>query len=330
MIRNQWYVVLESGQVKNNPVGVTRLGEKLVFWRDAAGKVNCLPDQCAHRGVALSGGKVLSNGELQCPFHGFAYDCSGRVTVIPANGRQAPVPAAFHLRGYPTYEAHGFIWIWWGVSPPEALAPPRFFDDLDAAFVYHTAYDPWQTHYARVIENQLDVVHLPFVHASSIGRGNRTLVNGPAVRWLDDDRFRVYVNNVVDNGQQPRKPSDLEQGPLDSTFWLEFIFPNLWENHISEQVRIVAAFVPVDEVHTLLYLRFYQKFLTLPGLGKLAAWIAAPFNVIVAHQDRRVVQTHRVPASSLRGGEQLIQGDRPIVEYRRRRAALQEQAGQKL
>ncbi len=32
MIRHQWYVVLDSREVKNRPVGVTRLGEKWVFW----------------------------------------------------------------------------------------------------------------------------------------------------------------------------------------------------------------------------------------------------------------------------------------------------------
>ena len=29
MIRNQWYVILESNEVGNRPVGVTRLGEKM-------------------------------------------------------------------------------------------------------------------------------------------------------------------------------------------------------------------------------------------------------------------------------------------------------------
>ena len=54
MIRNQWYVVLESQEVKHKPIGVTRMGEKLVFWRDAQGQVHCLRDRCAHRGAALS------------------------------------------------------------------------------------------------------------------------------------------------------------------------------------------------------------------------------------------------------------------------------------
>jgi len=56
MIRNQWFVVLESAEVKTQPVGVMRLGEKMVFWRDSSGKVHAAADRCPHRGVALSAG----------------------------------------------------------------------------------------------------------------------------------------------------------------------------------------------------------------------------------------------------------------------------------
>ncbi len=326
MIPNQWYVVMDSDQIKHKPVGVTRMGEKLVFWRDDAGQVSCLRDKCIHRGVALSEGEVI-HGRLQCPFHGFEYDTSGKVQVIPANGRQAPVADRFHVFSYPTHEAHGFVWIWWGEAPPETLAPPRFFDDLDdEAFVYGKVYDPWDAHYSRVIENQLDVVHLPFVHHNTIGRGGRTVVDGPGVQWVDDDLFYVYVFNRADDGTPPRKPDEVPVPPTDREFKLEFLFPNLWQNHISEDVRVMAAFVPVDDAHTLLYLRFYQKFLPVPILGQLIATLSMPFNRIVAHQDRRVVVTQTPKPSGLRIGEQLIQGDRPILAYRRRRQELMDAA----
>jgi phenylpropionate dioxygenase-like ring-hydroxylating dioxygenase large terminal subunit len=260
MIPNQWYVLMDSRQVKTKPVGVTRMGEKLVFWRDGAGQVSCLRDKCPHRGVALSKGQV-TDGTLECPFHGFRYDPSGRAVLIPAHGRNAPVPKAFRAHSYPTYEAEGFIWVWWGADPPKDLVPPRFFDDMDGGFTYKSVRDPWQAHYSRVIENQLDVVHLPFIHHNTIGRGGRTVVDGPAIEW-------------------------------------------------------------VDEEHTLLYLRFYQRFLTVPVLRDLVTWAAMPFNVVVAHQDRRVVETHQPQPSGLRIGEKMIPGDRPIIEYRRRREQL--------
>ncbi|MEJ2446792.1 MAG: aromatic ring-hydroxylating dioxygenase subunit alpha [Anaerolineales bacterium] len=160
MIRNQWYIVLESREVKNIPIGVTRMGEKMVFWRDETGKVRCAVDRCPHRGVQLSLGKIQDHN-LQCPFHGFEYDGSGRCVHVPANGRGGRIPASLQLNSYPTHEERDFIWIWWGSKPPADLEPPRFFDNLTPDFVYGSRPDPWQAHYSRAIENQLDVVHLP-------------------------------------------------------------------------------------------------------------------------------------------------------------------------
>ena len=326
MIRNQWYVVLESREVGTRPIGVTRLGEKLVFWRDQAGKVCAAVDHCPHRGVALSAG-VVRDEHLQCPFHGFEFDAAGKCVLIPANGRNGVIPNAMRLKTYPTFEAHGLIWLWWGTPAPEEIPAPEFFDNLDETFYYGSARDPWDAHYSRVIENQLDVVHLPFIHRNTIGRGNRTVVDGPVVDWKGDKMLYTYVFNRLDDGTPPSKPSELSPKAASSVH-LEFIFPNLWQNYISENVRILAAFVPVDEDHTLLYLRFYQNFIRLPLLGQLFARLAMPTNVYIAHEDRRVVITQRPKASGLKIGEILIQGDLPIIEYRRKRAALQNLAEQ--
>jgi phenylpropionate dioxygenase-like ring-hydroxylating dioxygenase large terminal subunit len=326
MIPNQWYAVLEPNEVpRDRPVGVVRLGEKLVFWRDSQGKVVCQRDQCAHRGVALSAGKVLGDC-IQCPFHGLQYDATGRCRLIPANGKNTPVPEWFQVHTYPTHEAHGFIYIWWGEPRPD-LPPMPFFADLDeSSFTYGRAHDPWKTHYSRAIENQLDVVHLPFVHYNTIGRGGRTLVNGPLTKWVNEDLLFVYPFNQVDDGSPPLKPQELTEPPAGH-FHLEFQFPNLWQNYISEQVRIVIAFVPVDEENTILYIHFYQKFMRLPILRQIVNWLSMPANLLIAHQDRRVVITQRPKRSGLKIGEKLFQGDNPIVAYRTRRQKLLEQAG---
>jgi phenylpropionate dioxygenase-like ring-hydroxylating dioxygenase large terminal subunit len=264
---------------------------------------------------------------LQCPFHGFEYDPMGRVTVIPANGRAAAVPKAFRVNRYPVYEAHGLIWIWWGEDAPAELEPPRFFADLGAPFSYATARDPWEAHYSRVIENQLDVAHLPFIHANTIGRGSRTIADGPVVRWINDGQFQLFVYNRPEDGTPARKASEIQVDP-EKDFRLEFIFPNLWQNRISDSVRIVAAFVPVDENRTMLYLRFYQKVVRLPVLRGVFNRLAMPSNLYIAHQDRRVVETHDPQPSALRVGEQLVHADGPIVEYRRRREALKGEGGE--
>jgi phenylpropionate dioxygenase-like ring-hydroxylating dioxygenase large terminal subunit len=325
VIPGQWYAVMDSGQIGDRPVGVVRMGEKLVFWREPKGRVACLRDRCVHRGVQLSKGKIIG-GRVQCPFHGLEYDASGRVTVIPANGKNTPVPENFRAVGYPTHEAHGFIWIWWGENPPSELKPPRFFNDIDEDFPYGKVYDYWDAHYSRAVENQLDVAHLPFVHYNTIGRGGETLVDGPGIQWISEDMFYVYYYNRVDDGTPPRRPDEVPVPDPVKPFKLEFIFPNLWQNHISEKMRIVIAFVPVDDEHTILYLRSYQKYVNLPLLRDLANWLSTPFNLIIAHQDRRVVVTQQPKASALRMGEKLFQADHPIVAYRRRRQELMDRS----
>jgi phenylpropionate dioxygenase-like ring-hydroxylating dioxygenase large terminal subunit len=98
MIPNQWYIILESNEVKKGkPVGFTRMGEKIVAWCDSQGNLSVMGDQCPHRGVALSAGKL--KGEcIQCPFHGFEYDTSGNCKLVPANGRSAEPPKALHVK----------------------------------------------------------------------------------------------------------------------------------------------------------------------------------------------------------------------------------------
>jgi len=325
MIRNQWYAILDSREVRSGkPVGVTRMGEKLVAWRDSGGKVTVMADRCPHRGVALSVGAVHGDC-IWCPFHGFEYDASGRCTVIPANGRNAPVPKAFKVQTYPAHEAHGFIFIYWGEADGD-VALPRWFEDLDDSFSYGSSRDPWPTHYSRVIENQLDVPHVPIVHHNTIGRGGRTVMDGPWVEWQDPDRFFVRTAMRPEDGVPAR--SAKEMAPPDKPFHLEFIFPNLWQNWISDKVRVVAAFAPVDEENTMLYLRFYQNFMRTPGVRSFINGSAMIFNTIVAHQDRRVVQTQRPRRSDLKIGEKLIPGDSPVIAYRRRRQELIDAAQQ--
>ena len=192
-----WYVALSSKEVGSKPVGVVRFGERLVLWRDTKGNVKCISDICCHRGAGLHLGKIHADN-IACPFHGFQYDGSGRVQLIPANGKKATVPENFKVKSCRTYESDGFIWLWYGESEPEEN--PRYFDDIKD-MAYSGFSEVWQVHYTRAIENQLDAIHLPFVHYNSIGKGDRTLVNGPVVKWHGDTMFYFYVFNEF--GQIP-------------------------------------------------------------------------------------------------------------------------------
>ena len=318
MIKNQWYAVLDSKQVKKNKlIGVTRLSEKLVFWRDATGAVYCIYDKCCHRGASLCAGKLVDN-HVECPIHGFLYDGSGKVTRIPANGKHAKVPENYRVHAYPARDAYGFIWVWYGENQADLPEIP-FFEELKTGFSYGGFSENWNVHYTRAIENQLDVVHLPFVHKTTIGRGNRTLVNGPVVKW-NENRMTFYVKNEEDRGQKPEKPSAIAN--YEKLFHLQFQMPNIWQNIIADKLRIFAAFVPVDEENTRIYLRFYQKFLRVPVLKQLVNGLSAVMNTVILHQDRRVVLTQLPKKSEFTMKENLVQGDLPILEYRKRRDLL--------
>ncbi|NHJ24003.1 MAG: aromatic ring-hydroxylating dioxygenase subunit alpha [Candidatus Lokiarchaeota archaeon] len=323
MIRNQWYAVLESRELpKDKLVGVTRLGENLIFWRNKKSEVICLKDKCAHRGAKLSIGKICDDGELiECPFHGLRYDRTGKCTIIPANGKNSIVPERFKVDNYPTREEYDFIWIWWGDEQFDYPALP-FFEDIDRKFSYKTHAEIWPVHYSRAIENQLDVIHLPFVHSNTIGRGYQTLVHGPLIEPdKEGNGFTFWVYNQKDDGNtRPLKPEEFTDDM--KVFHLNFKFPHIWQNYLGEKVRIFIAFVPIDENNTQFYMRFYQKFIRIPILKSFVNWLANKFNIIILHQDRRVVVTQLPTKTQLKMNEQLIQGDNPIVYYRRRREEL--------
>lgn len=321
MIKNQWYAVLDSKELKvNKPVGVTRFSEKLVFWRDELNNISCIFDKCCHRGASLSLGKIHHN-HIECPFHGFLYDSSGKVTRIPANGKNKAVPSSFKVNSYLAREAYGFIWVWYGEQKEDVPEIP-FFQELKEGFSYGGFSENWGVHYTRAIENQLDVVHLPFVHNTTIGRGNKTLVNGPVVKWTDN-LMTFYVKNEEDNDQIPEKPNEIKD--YEKLFSLQLQMPNLWQNIISDKVRILAAFAPIDEENTKIYLRFYQSFMKIPVLKEIVNSLSGITNKIILHQDRRVVITQLPKKSELVMGEKLIQGDLPIIEYRKRREALKKE-----
>lgn len=327
MIKNQWYVILQSKELKKGKtLGVLRMGERMVLWRDSRGQVVCQADLCPHRFAALSIG-CIKGDTIQCPFHGFEYDTNGRCTYVPANGRSAEVPKNLQVQTYPCREAHEYIYIWWG--EPRAEYPPLpWFEDLDKTFTTSDYQTHWPVQYSRAIENQLDVFHLAFVHDSTIGRGNRTIADGP-LTTIDEKSLEIWVHNRVDDGNSTAKrPGELPK-PTHPPF-LKFQFPHHWMNRISEDMRITVFFTPVDDENTIMYLRYYQRFVRLPLLRQLVAFLINVSSIVILNQDKRVVVTQRPKKSGLRIGEKPIPADKPIIEYRSMREKLQKAAGQEI
>lgn len=318
MIYNQWYVVLDSKELKGNkPLKIKRFNEDLVIWRNDQKEISCIEDKCCHRGASLSCGKIV-DGKMECPFHGFLYDNNGKVITIPANGKNSTVPDSMKVKHYKTHEESGLIWLWYG-DQTKITSSPFFFTELKD-FSYSGFKDHWGVHYSRAIENQLDVVHLPFVHATTIGKGGKTLVNGPVVE-RDGELITFYVDNIKDDGKSiPLKPEEIKN--YKDLFYLKFHYPNIWQNFISDKVRAFAAFVPVDDENSIIYLRFYSRITNIPILKHIINYFGKVFSIVILRQDKRIVITQLPKKSALKMDEKLIMGDKPIIEYRKHRDEL--------
>ena len=82
-VTGYWYIAAAARELGTSPLRRVAPGETLVLFRDGAGRARALVDRCAHRGMALSHGKVKA-GCLQCPYHGWRYDGEGTLTEVPA------------------------------------------------------------------------------------------------------------------------------------------------------------------------------------------------------------------------------------------------------
>ncbi|MBC3888956.1 Rieske 2Fe-2S domain-containing protein [Acetobacterium paludosum] len=313
MIKNQWYAILPSKAVKKNKMlGVKRLNLDLALFRNTKNELGCVVDQCTHRGAELSKGKIKGDC-IRCPFHGLQFDKNGKCMFIPANGKASTVDISrYNVKHYLVKESNGIIYLWYGDEENATGELPFFYDHVDDSYVYSEIEDHWNSHYSRSIENQLDVVHVPIVHYNTIGRGNKTLINGPKVEF-ENNVLTTSANNEVDEGQTPKPAAEC----IIKETYLSFMFPNMWMNHISHKVKVIIYFAPVDEENTVLYIRFYCKITNSRIINRIIAFFGKFANRIIERQDKRVVITQKPKASALKSGEKLLSGDGPIIKYRR-------------
>ena len=58
-LKDHWYVAAPSRELSRRPLARVVEGEPVVLFRDASGRAHALLDRCAHRGMALSRGRVV-------------------------------------------------------------------------------------------------------------------------------------------------------------------------------------------------------------------------------------------------------------------------------
>ena len=173
-IRNAWYVAAWSHELGEALLARTICDEDVVLYRTAEGAPIALEDRCCHRHLPLSMGRREGNG-LRCGYHGLLFDAEGRCIEIPG---QAEIPPGAKVATWPLVERWGFVWIWVGerAKADPALVPNLWWADTPGWKFSPAKMVPLACDYRLIADNVMDVTHLTYVHASSIGTGSLTEV----------------------------------------------------------------------------------------------------------------------------------------------------------
>lgn len=188
-VKRAWYSAGWSGELGDAPMTRQFLGAHVALFRDAGGRAHAISALCPHRGADLGRG-TLVDGALECPFHGWRFDVSGRCVRIPSQPADVAVTAKARVPVYPVAEEQGIVWIWMDPDTLPDRAPPRyeFFDRNEGWGRYNAPMVVYEGSFLNVVENALDGAHLAFVHRGSIGEGQDPLDPGITVRLMDDGR----------------------------------------------------------------------------------------------------------------------------------------------
>ena len=242
-LRNQWNCVAASSEVTDRPVAMKRLGEKLVLWRDADGKVQALEDRCPHRGAALSIGEVR-DGVIACAYHGVRVDGGGRVVEVPAMP-SCPLKGQTLVRRYPAVEHYQAIWAYFGEDAHAAPPPLELPDELvspEWSGVLHV--DTWDNHYQYIYDNLCDPMHGPYLHGRSY-----TQQYGPK-----NDEIKIARNErgfeVFREGQRGVNFDWMEIVDTGSGYYTRVEIPLPPTAGPGGHMGIIFYVTPVDDSHT--------------------------------------------------------------------------------
>jgi len=168
-----WHPVALPGDLQQAPLAVRLLARDVVLWRDAAGVPQAFADQCPHRGARLSLGRV-TDGRLECPYHGWQFAAGGQCVKVPALPAFTP-PATHCASAFEVREALGLVWL---RLVPGDVDLPAFAaeDDAQLRKLNCGPYDV-ATSAPRIVENFLDMSHFGFVHEGWLGTREATAID---------------------------------------------------------------------------------------------------------------------------------------------------------
>ena len=318
-----WHPVALSCEVGTEPVAARLAGQGWALAR-FGGTVAGFADACPHRRARLSAGHI-SDGTLQCIYHGWRFAADGRCVKIPALGDTGSIPERAELRRpAEVAERDGLVWL--APTSPRAplpeLAPGAGLGGDGVATVFLPVMRV-EANAAVLLDNFLDEAHLPFVHAATIGGAGPEPIpraevarQGLSFTAVREHTFTNLADPAVRDGVRPavqrRRMTYQYQAPLTATLLLEFLDAGGWQ-------FLTFTVTPEDE----LACRVYQS-VTGPGLADPElAESAAKYEMSIFEEDldlqRRALSGLEFPLDP--AAELHTRADRVSVEFRRVLAA---------
>ena len=164
---DHWYIAAFRRDVTERPQRRLMLGNPIVLYRTPEGIVAALEDRCPHREVPLSMGSIQSDGTLQCLYHGIRFNRSGVCTFVPEETR---IPQGAQVRTYPVVESGEWVWIYMGdPACADSSAIPAYPWFARAGWKARTGHLHVRCNYKLIVDNLLNMAHLPYVHPRTIG-----------------------------------------------------------------------------------------------------------------------------------------------------------------
>ena len=246
------------------------LDEPLLLARDAAGRLRCLSNVCTHRGNLLVHAPCRA-AQIRCGYHSRRFDLDGRMRFMPAfeGAHDFPSPAD-DLPPVPFANLGGLLAF-------ASVAPAAPFEEVFAPIERRFGWLPWSdfvpdaarsrdyefdAHWALYVENYLESLHIPFVHAGL-----------SATLDLADCRHESHPHATLQlAAARPGEPAfdDLpaaspEHGRrIAAYYW--WVFPNLMLNFYPWGLSLNLV-VPLAPARTRVLFRSYVRDASRLGAG---------------------------------------------------------------
>lgn len=248
-----WYIIALSKQLPPNKVlQRTILGEWLAVFRDEDGKAVALRDRCMHRNSRLSCGTVRQ-GKIQCPYHGWIYDGTGKVVAVPSEGKDFQPLSTRRSKSYPTREKDGYIYVKLSDNKSEEFEPFTMPYYQEPGWETVRVINRFHNNVMNCAENFIDIPHTAFVHPG-VFRTSRQQPIEMIVERRNGSTFVEYYNETTNLGWYSRflNWKGYEIRHTDS-----FHMPNItsveYDMGPHRRLFITSQSIPETENSTLVY-----------------------------------------------------------------------------